>query len=125
MGLTDQEKQELLAYDKHIEQDKRDKELTEYDLSPEQEKIAKKYRSTGTRKTPEKKAPTVYNFPQKKFKSNATKEEVVAELAEFLANGASFTVVDLTVKNPTRLLHFKLGDKEYDLTLIQKSKPKK
>ena len=49
----------------------------------------------------------------------------MSELAEFLredAQGQPYEDVKLT--NISRMLHFKIGDKEFDLQLIEKRSPK-
>lgn len=109
----------MLAYDKAVDATKDSVQL-EYDLAPEQMQTARKYTRTGTRK-----APTIYKFKQPpKRKPNATKGEIIAELASFLTNNCNLQVENLEIVNKERQLFFTVGDKSFDLTLIQKRKPK-
>ena len=58
-------------------------------------------------------------------KPNELKEAIVAELAEFLAEDAQGQVYeDVTVTNKNRMISFAIGDKRFDLTLIEKRPPK-
>lgn len=113
--MTDEEKQELLAYDKAVERG----EKTEYDLPPDKEKAARKYAHTGTRK-----APTAYKFTPRQRKPNATKGGIIAELAEFLEKNSQFSIESLEVTNKERQIAFKIGEDSFELTLVQKRKPK-
>lgn len=74
---------------------------------------------TGTRK-----APTAYKFTKRERKPNATKGGLIEELAKFLSEGSDFSVNDLKVVNKERQLTFTVGENTFDLTLIQKRKPK-
>lgn len=111
----DKEARDILAYDKAVEAG----EKTPYDLSPEQEKIAKKFAHTGTRKTP-----TAYKFTPRQRKPNATKGGIIVELADFMEHNSNFAVVDLAITNKERQIAFKIGDDSFELTLVQKRKPK-
>lgn len=111
----DKEARDILAYDKAVEAG----EKTPYDLSPEQEKIAKKFAHTGTRKTP-----TAYKFTPRQRKPNATKGGIIAELADFMEHNSNFAVADLAIINKERQIAFKIGDDSFELTLVQKRKPK-
>lgn len=111
----DKEARDILAYDKAVEAG----EKTPYDLSPEQEKIAKKFAHTGTRKTP-----TAYKFTPRQRKPNATKGGIIAELADFMEHNSNFAVTDLAITNKERQIAFKIGDDSFELTLVQKRKPK-
>lgn len=111
----DKEARDILAYDKAVEAG----EKTPYDLSPEQEKIAKKFAHTGTRKTP-----TAYKFTPRQRKPNATKGGIIAELADFMEHNSNFVVANLAITNKERQIAFKIGDDSFELTLVQKRKPK-
>lgn len=113
--MTDQEKQELLAYDKAVERG----EKTEYDLSPDKEKAARKYAHAGTRKQP-----VAYKFTPRQRKPNATKGGIIAELAEFLEKNSQFSIAELEITNKERQIAFKIGEDSFELTLVQKRKPK-
>lgn len=116
LGLTEQEELELLAYDKAVEGSN---QKLEYDLSNEQNKIAQKFAHAGVRKQP-----TVYKFTPRQRKPNATKGGIIAELAEFLEKNSQFSVENLQITNKERQITFKIGENTFDLTLIQKRKPK-
>ena len=111
----EKEAQDILAYDKAVEAD----EKTEYDLSPEKEKIAKKFSHAGTRK-----APTAYKFTKRERKPNATKGGIIAELADFLEHNSNFDVSNLAITNKERQISFMVGGETFELTLVQKRKPK-
>lgn len=115
LGLSDKEKQELLTYDKAVERG----EKTEFDLPPEKEKAAKKYAHAGTRK-----APTAYKFTPRQRKPNATKGGIIAELADFLEKNSQFSIASLEITNKERQIAFKIGGDSFELTLVQKRKPK-
>ena len=58
-------------------------------------------------------------------KPNELKEAIVAEIAEFLredAQGQAYEDVEIT--NVSRMVAFKVNDKRFELTLIEKRPPK-
>lgn len=110
------EAQDILAYDKAVEAG----EKTEYDLPPDKLKAAQKFAHAGTRK-----APTVYKFNKRERKPNATKGGLIAELADFMEKGSNFSVTNLAITNKERQISFMVGDETFELTLVQKRKPKK
>ena len=105
-----EEAAQILADDKAIDQGER----MAFDLSPEAEKQAKKFENTGTRQTNGQKT-------ERKRKENPTKATVIAELAQFLAENG-YEMVEIT--NKERQIAFKVGENAYELTLVQKRKPK-
>ena len=104
-----------LAYDKAVEAG----EKTEYDLPPDKLKAAQKYAHAGTRK-----APTAYKFTKRERKPNATKGGIIAELAEFMEHNSNFDVSNLAITNKERQISFMVGGETFELTLVQKRKPK-
>jgi hypothetical protein len=105
-----EEAEQIFADDKAIDRGER----MEFDLSPEAEKQAKKYANTGTRQTNGAKT-------ERKRKENPTKAAVIAEIAQFLTeNGYNF----VEISNKERQIAFKIGEDSYELTLVQKRKPK-
>lgn len=90
-----------------------------FDLSPAQEKIARKYAHTGTRKTP-----TAYKFTKRERKPNATKEGIVAEIAQFLTENSNFDTKNVEITNKNREITFTVGEETFTWTLVQKRKPK-
>ena len=113
LRVSAHEADEILAYDKLVEQGK----PTPYDFSKEQEKATRKYRQAD-RKRPN------YQFSQRERKPNATKGGLIAELATFLSENSEFSVENLQITNKERMIAFQIGDERFELTLIQKRKPK-
>jgi hypothetical protein len=98
-------------------------ERMEFDLPPELEKEAKKMANVTERK---RKAPTVYNFDtsNKKRKENPTKSGIISEIAKFLQEQSENAVEAVNITNPERQIAFTIGENSYELTLVQKRKPK-
>lgn len=105
-----EEAEQILADDKAIDRGER----MEFDLSPEAEKQAKKYANTGTRQTNGQKT-------ERKRKENPTKATVIAEIAQFLTENGYDSI---EILNKERQIAFKIGENAYELTLVQKRKPK-
>lgn len=119
MSLLDcspEEAEDVMKWDKVIDQGGR----TPYDLSPEAEKEAKKYANSR-----EKKKPAVYDFKKRERKPNPTKGAIIAELAQFLAENSENACENVEITNKERQIAFKIGENDYELTLVQKRKPKK
>lgn len=108
-----EEAEQVLADDKAIDRGER----MDFDLSPEAEKQAKKFANTGTRQTNGAKT-------ERKPKENAEKEQIISVLASFLANSAIFEPEAVEITNKSRQIAFKIGENAYELTLVQKRKPK-
>jgi hypothetical protein len=70
--------------------------------------------NAGTRSTKSEKT-------ARKAPENPTKEGVIAEIANFLAE-KGYNSVEIT--NKTRQIAFKIGEDAYEVTLIAKRKPK-
>lgn len=116
LHCSEDEAREINEYDKRVEHEKN----LEYDLTPEQNKVAQKMTRTGTRK------PTVYNFNKpRERKPNATKAGIIAEIASFLTEKSEFSVENLEIANKERQIAFKIGEDMFEITLVQKRKPKK
>jgi hypothetical protein len=92
---------------------------TPFDLPKDKEKEAKKFANSNT-----KKKPTVYKFQTRERKSNPTKAAIIAELAEFLAKTSENACEMVEITNKERQIAFKIGENAYELTLVQKRKPK-
>ena len=110
LKCTKEEALEIIECDKAIDRGER----VYFDLDPEAEKQAKKYANTGTRQTNGQKT-------ERKRKENPTKATVIAELVQFLAENG-YEMVEIT--NKERQIAFKVGENAYELTLVQKRKPK-
>lgn len=115
MKLSPEDADDVLAYDYAVDHD----EKTPYDLPPEKLKEAKKFAHTGTRKQP-----TVYKFTKRERKPNATKAGIIEELTQFFMEKSDFSCENVTVLNKERQISFKIGEETYELTLVQKRKPK-
>ena len=111
LGISEEEALQVIADDKAIDRGER----MSFDLSKEEEKAAKKYANVGekTVKTPRK-------TPVRK--ENATKSTIIAEISAFLSE-KGYEMVEIT--NKERQIAFKVGENDYELTLVQKRKPKK
>ena len=105
-----EEAEAILAEDKRIDRG----EKVDFDLTEEQHKQAMKNANVGTRTA--KSGQTA-----RKPKENPTKEGVIAEIANFLAQ-KGYNSVEIT--NKTRQIGFKIGEDAYEITLIAKRKPK-
>ena len=116
LGLNEEKIAEVLATDKAI-----DKGADPFPLTEEQKKVVKKMTNSDTKT--KKSAPTVYKFEKKtNRKENTTKSAIIAELANFLAENG-YELVEIT--NKERQIAFIVGEYDYELTLVQKRKPKK
>ena len=119
LNVSAEEADEILKADKAIDRGER----VPFDLSPEQEKLAKKYANVDTKK---RKAPTVYNLDArgKARKENPTKASIIQELAKFLTETSENACEMVEITNKERQIAFKIGENAYELTLVQKRKPK-
>lgn len=112
-GISAEEAEEVLAYDKAI-----DRGADPTPLTAEQKKVEKQMRQADRK-------PTVYKFNQpKERKSNPTKASIIAEIAQFLTENSENAVENLEITNAERQIAFKIGENSYEITLIQKRKPK-
>ena len=115
LGCTAEEADDIIATDKMIDQGER----TPYDLDPEREKMAKKFANAR-----EKRKPTVYQFQKRERKANPTKSGIIAEIAQFLAENSEYATENVEITNKERQIAFTIGENSYELTLVQKRKPK-
>jgi len=112
LKCSEEEAKQVYEYDKAVDRG----EKTEFDLTPEQEKVARKA-ARASRK------PTVYNFNKRERKPNATKGAIITALVEWL-HAASFEAEQIEVVNKERQLRFVSAGETFELTLVQKRKPK-
>lgn len=119
MGLSEAEIAELIAADEAIEHG----EKMPFDLPPDKLKEAQKFAKVGTKKTP-----TVYKLDnengKRSRKENPTKASIIAEIAKFLAEISENACENVEITNKERQIAFKIGENSYELTLVQKRKPK-
>ena len=116
LGITADEAQEVVKYDKAVEHN----EPTKYDLDPKKEKMAKKFANAGVRKKP-----IVFDKTPRQRKENPTKASIIAEIAQFLSENSENACENVNITNKERQIAFKIGENGYELTLVQKRKPKK
>lgn len=115
LDIPEAEAIQLVMDDKAI-----DKGEKLFELSAEQKKVAKKYAGTGTKKQ------TVYKFDTaKKKKENPIKQKIIAEIERFLNKNSEICAENVQIINAERQIAFKIGENDYELTLVQKRKPKK
>lgn len=107
------EAKEVLACDKKIDRN----EEVDFGLSKAEEKQAIKLAHKGDKI---KKQPTVYNFNKRERKVNQTKKDIVDYLYECFKD---YDKVEIT--NAERQIKFSANGNDYELTLVQKRKPKK
>lgn len=134
LGYTDEQIQQMLADDKRIDRG----EVLEWDLSPEEHKKAMKYANSQekTKKKIEnpaetaeksaKKGGTAYNFDTstKKRKENPTKANIISAIFQFLTEMSALCPENVEITNKERQIAFTIGDNAFELTLVQKRKPK-
>lgn len=116
LGCSYEEAREIYAADVAIDHN----EPQDFDLPPDKVKVAQSFARTGTRKTP-----TAYKFTKRERKPNATKAGIIAEIAQFLSEKSEFSVENMEITNKERQISFKIGDDCFEVTLVQKRKPKK
>ena len=113
LGISRDEALELEGYDNDVNKGKK----TEYDLSKEQEKVVHDMMR--------KKEHAKMGKVKRERKPNETKEAIIAEIAEFLAEDAqSQAYEDVFVANKNRTITFSVGEKKFELNLIEKRPPK-
>jgi hypothetical protein len=112
-GITAEEADEMLACDKLIDQGK----PVDFGLTKEQEKEASKF-------TKVKRGPTAYTFQKRERKENTTKSGIIAELARFLEENGEISCENVQITNKERMISFHCGENDFEITLIQKRKPK-
>ena len=127
LGYTEEQIQQMLMDDKRIDRG----EILEWDLSPEEHKKAIKYANSDEKKKktaekPTKKGGTAYNFDTstKKRKENPTKANIIALLATILTENGDFCAENVEITNKERQIAFVVGENAFELTLVQKRKPK-
>ena len=90
-----------------------------YDLPKEKEKIAKKYINVS-----ERKSKSADDKRGKVRAENPTKAGIIAEIAEFLEKNSNFACENVQITNKERQIALKIGENAYEITLVQKRKPK-
>ena len=118
LNVSAEEAEKIIADDKAI-----DKGEKLFELTDEQKKVVKKMTNFDSKN---RKKPMVLDLKQpKNRKENATKSGIIAELVTFFSENSQFSVENLEILNKERQFTFKIGNETYEITLIQKRKPKK
>ncbi len=111
LDITREEALELEGYDADVTAGKK----TEYDLTAEQQAVV----SEMTR------ADAEVGKRKGTRKPNELKEAIVREIAEFLSEDALGQMYEaVVVANANRTITFSVGDKRFELNLIEKRPPK-
>ena len=114
MGMSDREIAEMYEDDDDVD---KGVEMP-WDLSADEHKKAMKQANADEHKKP--KTPT-----KRERKSNPTKAGIIAEIATFLVENSEFATENVEITNKERMIAFQIGEERYEITLIQKRKPKK
>lgn len=115
LKCTEEDALDIIATDKIIDKGGR----TKYDLPIEKEKEALKIGAVNDRK-----AKSADNKRGKVRAENPTKSGLIAEISGFLTEKCGFSCENVRIINKERLISFKCGENDYELTLVQKRKPK-
>ena len=116
LDISREEAIQLIEDDKKVDRMK-DSEVNA-DLTKEQQQAVKKARQA-------ERAPTAYKFTPRERKPNATKGGLIAELHQFLTENSNFATENVEITNKERQIAFTSGEDCFELTLVQKRKPKK
>ena len=117
LDCTEEEAIDVIETDKIIDKGGR----TKYDLPIEKEKEALKMSAVKDRMAKDK----ANNMRGKVRAENPTKSGIISNLAEFLTEMSNFECENVKITNKERQIAFKCGENDYELTLVQKRKPKK
>ena len=116
LDCTEEEALDVIRTDEIIDKGGR----TEYDLPIAEEKAALKIG-----RIDERKAKSADSKRGKVRAENPTKSGIIAEIAEFLTEKSQFACENVEITNKERQIAFKIGENAYEITLVQKRKPKK
>ena len=113
LGLSSEEADQVLADDREVDRGKKH----EWDLSDAEHKKAMKQANADEHKKPAEPV-------KRQRKANPTKGGIITALAEFLNENQAVLVENVQILNPERVISFKIGSDCYEITLMQKRKPK-
>lgn len=113
LNCSREEALDIIQADADIDHNKR----VSFDLSKEEEKRAKKYANVDTHKKP-------LNLKPRERKPNELKEAIVAEIAQILTEKTHFGAENVEITNKNRMIAFSVGEKHFELTLVEKRPPK-
>ena len=111
LDCTEAEAEDVIETDKAIDRGER----VYFDLDKDAEKEAKKMINLVRQKG---------GTMAKTKKENPTKGSIISELAQFLTENSENACENIEITNKERQIAFKIGEENYELTLIQKRKPK-
>lgn len=117
LDCTEEEAVDVIKTDNIIDKGGR----TEYDLPIEQEKEIKKIYAVKDRMAKDK----TTSQRGKVRAENLTKSGVISKLFEFLTENDEISFENVEILNKERQIGFRIGEDNYELTLVQKRKPKK
>lgn len=117
LDCTEEEAVDVIKTDNIIDKGGR----TEYDLPIEQEKEIKKIYAVKDRMAKDK----TTSQRGKVRAENLTKSGVISKLFEFLTENDEISFENVEILNKERQIAFKIAEDNYELTLVQKRKPKK
>lgn len=115
LKMTDEEIEDILNCDKAIDRG----EKMDFDLTAEEHKKAMKNANAD-----EHKKPTAYKFDKRERKENKPKQEVINAIYAFLTENCPFLAENVEILNKERQISFDFADEKFEITLIQKRKPK-
>lgn len=120
LGYSDAQIEEMIEDDKAVDRN----EPLPWDMSKEEHKAAMKYANVDEHKKPAKKQPTAYNWNTegKTKKENTTKVEIVAALAQFLADNTDLGCEDIAITNKQGKVEFTVGGNSFSFSLTQHRK---
>ena len=113
LGMSDTEIAEMYEDDADVD---KGVEMP-WDLSAEEHKKAMRNANADEHKKPK-------SAVKRERKSNPTKAGIIAEIATFLIENSEFATENVEITNKERMIAFKIGEERYEITLIQKRKPK-
>ena len=116
LDCTEEEALDVVRTDEIIDKGGR----TEYDLPIAEEKAALKIG-----RIEERKAKSPDNKRGKVRAENPTKSGIIAEIAEFLTEKSQYDCENVKITNKERQIGFRIGENDYEFTLVQKRKSKK
>ena len=116
LQISEAEAREIIEYDKAVDKAK-PKEKLKYDITDEQEKETRKYRQAERKHT-------VYDFSKRERKPNILKGNLIQLLFNFLSTQTEYEIENCEITNKERMICFECDGEKFDLTLVQKRKPK-
>ena len=115
LGYSDAQIEEMIEDDLAVDRG----EALPWDMSKEEHKKAMKNANAD-----EHKKPTAYKFDKRERKANIPKQEIIAEIFEFLTEKCEFSPQNVVILNKERQISFDYADEKFEITLTQKRKPK-